>query len=108
MKRTLALAAIAILTVSLAAIAHDHGSEKAGGSGKTGEKTAAGTIAKLDPATQTLTLTDAKGAGSTIQWNDATRILGGELKEGAAVKVGYTESDGKMWATWIKIGESGK
>jgi hypothetical protein len=53
-------------------------------------------------------VSDSKGTSWTIQWNDSTRILGGELKEGAAVKVGYTEGDGKMWATWIRMGESAK
>lgn len=102
LKKALTLTALAILTVSFAATAHDH--SKAG----SGEKTAVGTIAKLDAASKTLTVSDAKGASWTVQWNDSTKILGGEMKEGAPVKVGYTEADGKMSATWIRVGEVGK
>ncbi|HEV8232625.1 MAG TPA: hypothetical protein VGQ75_09785 [Thermoanaerobaculia bacterium] len=100
MKKVLTLAALAILTVSLAAMAADKAKTS-------GEKTASGTIAKVDTAAKSLTVTDSKGTSWTFQWNDSTRILGGELKEGAAVQVGYTDGD-KMWATWIRVGEAGK
>lgn len=102
LKKALTLAAVAILAVSFAATANDH--SKSGG----GEKTAVGTIAKLDAASKTITVSDAKGASWTVQWNDSTKILGGEMKEGAPVKVGYTEADGKISATWIRVGEAGK
>jgi Cu/Ag efflux protein CusF len=98
MKKALTLAALAIFTVSLAAIAADSAKPK-----MAGEKTASGTIAKLDAAAKSLTVTDAKGGTWTFQWTDSTRILGGELSEGAAVQVTYTEGDGKMWASSIKV-----
>jgi hypothetical protein len=101
MKKAMTLAALAIFTISLAALAADNPKSSAG------EKTAAGTIAKVDTAGKSLTVTDSKGASWTFQWNDSTKILGGELKEGAAVKVGYTEGE-KMWATWIRVGEGAK
>jgi Cu/Ag efflux protein CusF len=103
MKKTMILAALAIFTISLAALAADKAKSSAAG-----EKSAAGTIAKVDTAGKSITVSDSKGTSWTFQWNDSTRILGGELKEGAAVKVGYTEGDGKMWATWIRMGESAK
>jgi Cu/Ag efflux protein CusF len=103
MKKALTLAALAILTVSIAAVAADKPKSSAAG-----EKTATGTIAKVDSAAKSLTVTDSKGTSWTFLWNDSTRILGGELKEGATVQVGYTEGDGKMWATWIRAGETGK
>lgn len=103
MKKTMILAALAIFTISLATLAADKAKSSAAG-----EKSAAGTIAKVDTAGKSITVSDSKGTSWTIQWNDSTRILGGELKEGAAVKVGYTEGDGKMWATWIRMGESAK
>jgi hypothetical protein len=43
-----------------------------------------------------------------ILWNDATRILGGEMKEGQPVQLGYTEKQNKNWATWIRVGEANK
>lgn len=99
MKKALALAAVGMLAFALTAAASDSAKSKAG------EKTANGTISKLDTASKSLTLTDAKGASWTVQWTDSTRILGGELKEGAAASLGYGESDGKMWASWIKVAE---
>jgi Cu/Ag efflux protein CusF len=102
-KKTMTLAALAIFTISLAALAADNPKSAA-----PGEKTATGTIAKVDTAGKSITVTGAKGASWTFQWNDSTKILGGELKEGTAVKVGYTEGDGKMWATWINVGEAAK
>jgi hypothetical protein len=103
MKKTMTLAALAILTVALAAIAAEKPKAPAAG-----EKTASGTIAKVDAAAKSLTVTDSKGASWALQWNDSTRILGGELKEGATAQVGYTEGDGRKWATWIRVGEVGK
>ena len=96
MKKVLTLAALLILTVSFTALAGDKA--------KAGEKTATGTIATVDAPGKTLTVTDTKGSSWTFQWTDATKVLGGELAEGTAVKVGYTEVEGKMWATWIKVG----
>ena len=101
-KKALVLAAVAVFAAALSASAGD--SMK----GKAGEKTAAGTIASVDVAAKTQTLTDAKGGSQTIQWNDGTKIMGGELKEGAAVQVGYSESENKMWATWIRVQEGTK
>ena len=103
MKKAMTLAALAIFTVSLAAAAADKAKPSTAG-----EKTASGTIAKVDTASKSLTVTDSKGSSSTFQWTDSTKILGGELKEGATVQLGYTEGDGKMWATWIRAGEAGK
>jgi Cu/Ag efflux protein CusF len=103
MKKATTLAALVIFTISFAALAADKAKSSA-----PGEKSAAGTIAKVDTAGKSITVNDSKGASWTFQWNDSTRILGGELKEGAAVKVGYTEGDGKMWATWIRVAEAAK
>ena len=103
MKKILTLAVLATLAVSLAAIANDSPKAKSGG-----EKVVSGSIARLDTANKSLTVTDSKGASWTILWNDSTRILGGELKEGQPVKLGYVEAQDKMWATWIRAGEAGK
>ena len=71
-----------------------------------GEKLVSGTIARLDIANRSMTVTDGKGASWAVQWTDSTKVLGGELKEGAAVQLGLTESDNKHWANWIKVSEA--
>ena len=76
------------------------------GETKKGEKLVSGTISRLDTANRTMAVTDAKGASWTIQWSDSTKVLGGELKEGAAVQLGCTESENQHWATWIKVAEA--
>jgi Cu/Ag efflux protein CusF len=101
MKKSLTLAIVAMLAIALSASAHDP-------KGKAGEKTATGTISKIDATAKTLTVSDSKGASWALEWSDSTKIMGGELKEGAGVSVGYSESDGKMWATWIRVQEGTK
>lgn len=95
MKKAITLAVAALLCVSLVALA---------GEKKPGEKSASGTISKVDVEAKTLTITGADGKTWSISWNDSTKILGGELKEGELVKVGYVESDARMWASWIRVG----
>jgi hypothetical protein len=101
MKKVLTLASVAMLAFALSASAHDP-------KGKGGEKTAAGSISKIDASAKTLIVSDSKGGSWTVQWSDSTKIMGGELKEGAAVSLGYSEDDGKMWATWIRVQEGTK
>lgn len=102
MKKVFTLAALAILTVSLAGLyAHE---AKQGSS----EKSITGTIVRIDVTSKALTVADAKGMNWMILWNDATRILGGEMKEGQPVQLGYIEAQNKNWATWIRVGEANK
>jgi Cu/Ag efflux protein CusF len=105
MKKALTLAALAILTVALAARAHDDPkAHKHDGS----EKVVSGTISRLDMNYRALTVTDAKAVNWQIMWNDATRIMGGELKEGAPVQLGYVEAQNRNWASWIKVQAAAK
>ena len=97
MKKVSMLAVLALIAVALALPA---------GETKKGEKLVSGTISRLDTANRTMAVTDAKGASWTIQWSDSTKVLGGELKEGAAVQLGCTESENQHWATWIKVSEA--
>jgi hypothetical protein len=97
MKKVSMLAVLALIAVAVALPA---------GETKKGEKLVSGTIARLDTANRTMAVTDAKGASWTIQWSDSTRVLGGELKEGAAVQLGCTDSENQHWATWIKVSEA--
>jgi hypothetical protein len=95
-KRTWLLAAVALIAVAIALPAGD---------AKKGEKVVSGTVSHLDSEARTLTVADAKGTSWTIQWTDSTKILGGELKEGASVELGCTESENKHWANWIKVAQ---
>jgi hypothetical protein len=99
MRKLTVLLALALFTVSLAAVA--------GEGQKAGEKVVTGTISRLDTANRSMTVTDAKNATWTILWNDSTRVMGGELKEGQPVKLAYVEAENKMWASWIKVGTPG-
>jgi len=97
MKRVSMLVFLTLIAVAIALPAGD---------AKKGEKLVSGTISRLDTANRSMTVTDAKGVAWTIQWNDSTRVLGGELKEGAAVQLGCSESDNQHWANWIKVAEA--
>ena len=97
MKKVSMLAVLALIAVAVALPA---------GETKKGEKLVSGTISRLDTANRTMAVTDAKGTSWTIQWSDSTKVLGGELKEGAAVQLGCTESENQHWATWIKVAEA--
>jgi hypothetical protein len=97
MKKVSMLVVLALIAVAISLPA---------GEAKKGEKLVSGTISRLDTGNRSMTVTDAKGVSWTIQWSDSTRVLGGELKDGAAVQLGCTESDNQHWANWIKVSEA--
>ena len=97
MKKVSMLVFLTLIAVAVALPAGDT---------KKGEKLVSGTISRLDTANRSMTVADAKGATWSIQWSDSTRVLGGELKEGAAVQLGCTESKKQHWANWIKVTEA--
>ena len=105
MKKTLTLAILAVLTVALAAPASD---DSKAPKPTTTEKVLSGTLARVDMDSRTLAVADSKGVNWQIAWTDATKIMGGELKEGAPVQVGYVEAQNRNWASWIKVQEAGK
>jgi hypothetical protein len=43
-----------------------------------------------------------------VYWTDKTKVAGDELKEGSLVHWKGAEKDGKMWATWVHVGEMKK
>ncbi len=63
-----------------------------------------GKITKVDKAARTMTVKDAAGKESTLYWNEATKLEGGDLKEGATVHYKAVEKQGKWWATWVHVG----
>ena len=94
MKKILALSVVvALCTVVMLA-----GDEKMG-------KMNEGTISKMDMAGKMMMVKDATGKESTVYWNDATKVSGDEMKEGALVHWMGMEKDGKMWATKVHVGE---
>ena len=100
MKKILALSVVAVLcaVVTLA------GDDKMGDKKTTHE----GTITKMDSAGKMMTVKDAAGKETTVYWNDSTKVAGDEMKEGALVHWTGAEKDGKMWATWVHVGEMPK
>jgi hypothetical protein len=101
MKKILTLAALSILTIALSAHALDNAKAH-------GEKTLSGTIARVDMNYRALTVADAKGVNWQIMWNDGTKIMGGELKEGASVQLGYVEAQNRNWASWIRVQDAAR
>ena len=100
MKKILALSVVAVLC----AVVVLAGDEKMGGKKMPHE----GTITKMDSAAKMMTVKDASGTETTVYWNDSTRVAGDEMKEGAKVHWTGSEKDGKMWATWVHVGEMPK
>ena len=89
----ISLAALLIVSAAVAAptIVKSHG------------KSVHGQIAKLDSSAKTFTVTTAKNQSFDLQWNDATKVTGGSLKDGEAATVRYMVRDGKNVATSVMI-----
>ena len=102
MRKVWALAVVAVLCLAVVAIAGDDKMGKMEG------KKVEGTITKVDTAAKMMTVKDAAGQETAVYWNDSTKVEGGELKEGQMVHVKASEKDGKMWASWVHVGEMKK
>ncbi len=98
MRKFLALSMAAVFCLAVAAYAGEH---------MDGKKVE-GTVSKLDLAGKMMVVKTADGAETTVYWNDTTKVEGGELKEGQAVHVKAIEKDGKMWASYVHVGEMKK
>ncbi len=103
MKKVFALSLVAVLCLAVVAVAGDDKMGKGKMDGAT-----EGTVSKLDMTGKMMMVKDSAGKESTIYWNDSTKVEGGELKEGALVHYKGAEKDGKMWATWVHVGEMKK
>jgi len=98
MKKVWALSLMAVLCLAVIAVAGDD---------KMGGKAMEAKIVKVDAAAKVMTVKDAAGAETSLYWNDATKVEG-EVKEGETIHYKATEKDGKMWATWVHVGEMHK
>jgi len=106
MRRALALGVAAVLCIAVVALAGD---DKMGGDkGKMGGKMMEGTISKVDMAGKMMMVKGADGKDSAVYWNDTTKVEGGDLKEGSKVHYKGETKDGKMWASWVHVGEMKK
>ena len=101
MKKILALSVVAVLVAVVSLAGDEKMGEKHG-------KTQEGTITKMDMAGKTMTVKDAEGKETAVYWNDSTKVAGDEMKEGAKVHWTGAEKDGKMWASWVHVGEMPK
>jgi predicted short-subunit dehydrogenase-like oxidoreductase (DUF2520 family) len=70
-------------------------------------KSVHGTISKLNDSGKTFDITSASKKTYDIQWNDATKVSGGTLKDGESATVKYMVHDGKNVATSIMITKKG-
>ena len=103
MKKVFALSLVAVLCLAVVAVAGD---DKMAGKDKS--PTMEGTITKVDMAGKMMMVKDSAGKESAIYWTDKTKVAGDELKEGSLVHWKGMEKEGKMWATWVHVGEMKK
>jgi len=94
MKKVLALAAVLGFCAAIGLANGEHGK---------GHATEA-TITKLDTAGKSMVVKTSDGKEMTLYWNDATKVSGGELKEGETIHFTSSEKDGKTWATSVHVG----
>ncbi len=90
-NRLVAAMAIAVLCFSAVAVAAPE------------NKTIVGTISSLDNSQKSMVVKDTSGTETTVYGYDSARIAGGDLREGATVKVSTREQDGKTFAVSIEV-----
>lgn len=102
MRKILALSFVAVLVAVVSLAGEKMGDKKPMGKVNEGE------ITKLDMAGKMMMVKDSSGKETAVYWNDSTKTAGDEMKEGAKVHWTGMEKDGKMWATWVHVGEMKK
>lgn len=63
-----------------------------------------GTITRVDMDQKVLVVKDSTGQLKTVYWDTATKVSGGDLKEGATVTLSATNQQGRMVASSIQVG----
>ena len=66
-----------------------------------------GTVARLNDSAKTFEIKTGAKKSYDLEWNDATKVSGGTLKDGEAATVKYMVRDGKNVATSIMITKKG-
>ncbi len=103
MKKVFALSLVAVLCLAVVAVAGEGKMDKMGK-----DKAWEGTISKIDMAGKMMMVKDAAGKESAVYWTDETKVEGDEVKEGSLVHYKGVSKDGKLWATWVHVGEMKK
>ena len=103
MRRILALSAVAVLCITVVALAGD---DKM--SGDKHQHGMGGTITKVDMAGKMMMVKGADGKETAVYWNDSTKVEGDAMKEGMKVHYKGETKDGKMTASWVHVGEMKK
>jgi hypothetical protein len=103
MRKILALSVVAVLC----AVVMLAGDEKMGDKKPAG-KTMEGIIMKMDSAGKMMTVKETSGRETAVYWNDSTKVQGDEMKEGAKVYWKGAQKDGKMYASWVHVGDRKK
>ena len=81
---------------------------KAPAAAKSHGKSVHGTVAKLDEGAKTFDVNSSAKKSTMVQWNDATKVTGGTLKDGETVTVKYMVHDSKNVATSVMIAAAKK
>ena len=71
--------------------------------GKSHANTLLGTVTVVDTAAKTLVVKDARGKETRLVWTSATRVTGGDLKQGEKVTVRWLSREGQKIATVVKV-----
>ena len=101
MKKLLAFSVVMVFCLAVVALAGD---EKKPTGGKVNE----GTVTKMAASVKMMMVKDSTGKATLVWFNDTTKIEGEKMRQGVRVRWKGAEKDGKMWATWIYVGEKKK
>jgi hypothetical protein len=95
MKKTVWLSVFAfVLAIGIASVSTAKGNHA---------MTMSGTVSSVDQGAKTFSLKAKDGKETSISWTDATKVRGGELKDGERAEVSVFPKDGKNIATSIRI-----
>ena len=95
MKKTIRLSLIAFaIAIGIASVSTAKGNHA---------MTMSGTVSALAQSAKTFALKTTDGKTTAISWTAATKVRGGELKDGERVDVSVFPKDGKNIATSIRV-----
>jgi hypothetical protein len=82
MKKLVSLTAVALLALTMVALAEG-----------SGDKTIVGTVSQVDSTAKSMTVKDSTGNSVVVYWNDATKLDTGMPQEGSTVSVTIDSKD---------------
>ena len=96
MRKVAALSVVALLALSVAALAVPS------------DRTVVGTITHVDTSAKSMTVKDSSGAEVTVTWNDSTKLVSGQPQEGANVTVTFDANESGSVAKSIAVQQAKK